>query len=105
MSYGSVCPKGEWKDRFLAGIKGSHNPALVHFTRNLGYPDFLTLLKLSSGDYSAILGGPLFQGFTTPLPAFGSLESYLRSNLPSVTIPSVPSGVPSIPSFGLPRFF
>lgn len=65
----------------------------------------LTLLKLSSGDYSAILGGPLFQGFTTPLPAFGSLESYLRSNLPSVTIPSVPSGVPSIPSFGLPRFF
>ena len=47
MSYGSVCPKGEWKDRFLAGIKGSHNPALVHFTSNLGYPDFLTLLKLS----------------------------------------------------------
>ncbi len=64
----------------------------------------LTLLKLSSGDYSAILGGPLFQGFTTPLPAFGSLESYLRSNLPSVTIPSVPSA-PSIPLFGLPRFF
>jgi hypothetical protein len=64
----------------------------------------LTLLKLSSGDYSAILGGPLFQGFTTPLPAFGSLESYLRSNLPSVTIPSVPSA-PSIPFFGIPRFF
>jgi hypothetical protein len=46
----------------------------------------------------------LFQGFTTPLPAFGSLESYLRSNLPSVTIPSVPSA-PSIPFFGIPRFF
>jgi hypothetical protein len=67
----------------------------------------LALLKLSSGDYSTILGGPLFQGFTVPLPAFGSLESYLRSNLPSVTIPSVPSApsAPSIPSFGLPRFF
>ncbi len=64
----------------------------------------LTLLKLSSGDYNAILGGPLFQGFSTPLPAFGSLESYLRSNLPSVTIPSVPSA-PSIPFLGLPRFF
>ncbi|WP_143593744.1 FecR domain-containing protein [Synechococcus sp. 1G10] len=67
----------------------------------------LTLLKLSSGDYSTILGGPLFEGFTTPLPAFGSLESYLRSNLPSVTIPSLPSApsAPSIPFFGIPRFF
>ncbi|CAK6690232.1 FecR domain-containing protein [Synechococcus sp. BA-124 BA4] len=64
----------------------------------------LTLLKLSNGDYNAILGGPLFQGFTTPLPAFGSLESYLRSTMPSVSIPSAPS-TPSIPSFALPRFF
>ncbi len=64
----------------------------------------LALLKLTSGDYNAILGGPLFQGFTTPLPAFGSLESYLRSTMPSVSIPSAPSA-PSIPSFGLPRLF
>ena len=65
----------------------------------------LTLLKLSSGDYSSILGGPLFRGFTTPLPAFGSLESYIRSQLPGVSIPSLPSGAPSIPLFNLPRFF
>ncbi len=65
----------------------------------------LALLKLSSGDYNAILGGPLFQGFTIPLPAFGSLESYIRSSVPGVSIPSMPTAVPSVPSFGLPRFF
>lgn len=65
----------------------------------------LELLKLSAGDYNSLLSGPLFQGFTTPLPAFGSLESYLRSNLPSVTIPSLPSAAPSLPSIRLPRFF
>ncbi|MFM7674027.1 MAG: iron dicitrate transport regulator FecR [Synechococcus sp.] len=63
----------------------------------------LTLLKLSSGDYSAILGGPLFSGYTSQLPGFGALESYIRSSLPGVSLPSVPSApvIPSIPRFGL----
>jgi hypothetical protein len=65
----------------------------------------LELLKLNAGDYNSLLTGPLFQGFSSPLPAFGSLESYLRSNLPSVTIPSLPSAAPSLPSIRLPRFF
>ncbi|WP_259728552.1 MULTISPECIES: FecR family protein [Synechococcales] len=65
----------------------------------------LTLLKLSSGDYSAILKGPLFLGFTAPLPAIGSLEGYLRSNLPGVSLPSLPGGSPLIPLLNLPRFF
>jgi len=65
----------------------------------------LTLLKLSSGDYSSILEGPLFRGFTTPLPAFGSLESYIRSRLPGVAIPSLSGPVPAVPFFNLPRFF
>ncbi len=64
----------------------------------------LELLKLTSGDYNAILQGPLFEGFNVPLPAFGSLESYIRSSVPGVSIPAAPS-VPSVPSFGLPRFF
>ena len=63
----------------------------------------LTLLKLTSGDYSSILAGPLFEGFREPLPGFGSLESYIRSYVPGVNIPSVPS-VPSMP-ISLPRFF
>ncbi|MFM7675918.1 MAG: FecR domain-containing protein [Synechococcus sp.] len=69
----------------------------------------LLLRRLSAGDYNAILGGPLFEGFTVPLPGLGALESYIRSSVPGVTIPWVPSvpsvPVPSVPSFGMPRFF
>jgi hypothetical protein len=69
----------------------------------------LALLRLSASDYSSILNGPLFSGFTTQLPGFSSLESYIRSAVPGVTLPTLPvtptlpSGpvVPSIPRFGL----
>ena len=61
----------------------------------------LTLLQLSAGDYTAILGGPLFSGFRSPLPGFAALESYIRSSVPGVALPRVPS-VPSVPS--IPRF-
>lgn len=63
----------------------------------------LTLLALSSGDYTAILTGPLFQGFNLPLPAQAALDSYLRSNLPAVPIPSLPVG-PSLRGFGFGFF-
>jgi hypothetical protein len=67
----------------------------------------LEVLKLTSGDYSRILSGPLFTDFRTPLPAIGSLETYLRSSVPGVSIPSTPAmpSVPLVPSFGLPRLF
>ena len=61
----------------------------------------LTLLQLTAGDYSGILGGPLFSGFSSPLPGFAALESYIRSSVPGVSLPGVPS-VPSVPS--IPRF-
>lgn len=64
----------------------------------------LTLLRLSAGDYSSILGGPLFSGFNSTLPGFASLESYIRSSVPGVSIPGVPS-VPSVPSIPRFRFF
>lgn len=68
----------------------------------------LTLLALSSGDYDAILRGPLFEGFRLPLPNIGALESYLRRYQPGVALPSLPVSLPTrppIPSFGLPRLF
>jgi len=73
----------------------------------------LALLSLSSGDYDAILRGPLFDGFRLPLPNAGSLESYLRRYQPSVSLPvNLPSAplapslpTPSVPSIGLPRLF
>jgi hypothetical protein len=57
----------------------------------------LALLGLSSGDYDAILRGPLFDGFRLPLPNVGSLESYLRRYQPSV---SLPVNLPSAPPLG-----
>jgi hypothetical protein len=68
----------------------------------------LSLLQLSAGDYTSILSGPLFSGFTTALPALGALESYVRTALPEVDIPSLPGipsapvvpAVPSLPGFG-----
>ena len=68
----------------------------------------LTLLKLSTGDYNGILGGPLFSGYSSELPGFGALESYIRSKVPGVSLPSIPGvpaapvvpSVPSIPRFG-----
>ena len=64
----------------------------------------LTLVALSSGDYSSILSGPLFEGFRLPLPAAEALDSYLRAHVPGVSLPSLPLTLPSLP-ISLPRFF
>lgn len=62
------------------------------------------LLKLSAGDYTSILGGPLFTGFSSSMPGLAALESYLNLSVPGVSLPALPAApsVPSIPS--IPRF-
>lgn len=42
------------------------------------------LLKLTPTNYREILGGPLFFGFTSNLPALGALEDFLDSVVPGV---------------------
>ena len=69
----------------------------------------LGLVKLALGDYQSILDGPLFSGYSLPLPAYANLESYLRSNMPGLNLPITPSlpipTTPSVPGLSLPRFF
>jgi hypothetical protein len=69
----------------------------------------ITLLQLAAGDYRRILNGPLFEGFRLPLPAMAALDSYLRINVPGVSIPGLPVTVPSpsqrLPGGFMPRLF
>jgi hypothetical protein len=69
----------------------------------------LGLVKLALGDYQSILDGPLFSGYSIPLPAYANLESYLRLNVPGLKLPTTPSlpipSTPSVPGLSLPRFF
>ncbi|WP_323356053.1 hypothetical protein [Cyanobium gracile] len=39
---------------------------------------------LTADDYAAILRGPLFQGFTAPLPGMAALESFVQRRFPGV---------------------
>lgn len=63
----------------------------------------VALLRLSASDYTGILNGPLFSGYTSQLPGFAALESYIRSTVPGVTLPSLRTApvLPSFPRFGL----
>ena len=68
------------------------------------------LLQLAAGDYQRILDGPLFVGYTAPLPGLADLRRYLNLNVPGLRIPSVPGSqiriTPNLPSVPSPvRFF
>ena len=70
----------------------------------------IKLLQLASGDYQRILDGPLFIGYTAPLPGLANLRRYLNLNVPGLRIPSVPGSqiriTPNLPSVPSPvRFF
>jgi hypothetical protein len=64
----------------------------------------LSVIALTSADYTRILNGPLFRGYRAPLPAYNALRGHIRRSVPGVTPPTVPAARPALPR-GLPRLF
>jgi glycosyltransferase involved in cell wall biosynthesis len=88
VSYGSVCPQGEWKDRFMAEIQGSYDPSRLHFAGSLAYTDFLTLLQLSQAhvylSYPFVLRWSLLEAMSTACTIVGSATAPVKEVIQDV---------------------
>lgn len=59
--------------------------------------------KLTAEEVRNILSGPLFQGFTIPIPNQNLLTQVCQRLFPSFACPAVGGGIPSVPRPSIPR--
>ena len=79
VSYGSLCPNGEWKDYFLSEIEGEYDAQRLHFVGKISHQKFLALMALSACHvyltYPFVLSWSLLEAMACACPIVASRTS------------------------------